>query len=147
MKQLISKINSLNRATVGLVLIADKGDLAIFKKFIYDKDHQLIYKSPDTPSNFSLRVQGIHSHTLLIKYGDHVYGKIIFCFKKENKLSKEVLILSEAAGNMLAQAITINWLLEKEQRTLAMAERQKETEVLLAQEKLKTEFIANATHE
>lgn len=92
--------------------------------------------------------QFIKSYLIIpIRYVDHVYGNIVLCYKKQHNFTEEELALSSTLGNTIAQSITINWLVEKEQKDLALAEKQKETETLLTQEKLKTEFIANATHE
>ncbi len=82
-----------------------------------------------------------------IHYGEHVFGSIILCYKNRHDFSEEELILSNSLGNAMAQAMTIHWLIESERDALELAGKQKETEVLLSQEKLKTEFIANTTHE
>ncbi|MFA6520418.1 MAG: GAF domain-containing sensor histidine kinase [Candidatus Paceibacterota bacterium] len=82
-----------------------------------------------------------------IHYGDRVYGEIILCYKQKHDFSAGEIVFSNTAGNTIAQAITINWMNENEQKALVLAEKQKTVEVLLSQEKLKNDFIANATHE
>jgi signal transduction histidine kinase len=82
-----------------------------------------------------------------IKYGDHIYGNIVLGYKKRHIFTDEEVVLADTTGSIMAQAFTINWLIENERKALSLAEKQKETEILLTQEKLKTEFIANATHE
>ncbi len=82
-----------------------------------------------------------------ISYGEHLYGSIVICYKKARVFTKEELTLSRILENNIGYLVTVNWLLENNQKMLLMAQKQSETEVLLAQEKLKTEFIANATHE
>ena len=93
-----------------------------------------------------------------LRYGDHIHGSIVVCYKQQHNFTKEELELSHTIGNIGAQALNLHWLLENQYDSLAlgekqkqseitMAEKQKEIEVLLYQEKLKTEFIANTTHE
>lgn len=82
-----------------------------------------------------------------ISYKKNVYGNIVLCFQKTESFPKEKKILSIFIGNGVAQAITIHRLVENERKALALAEKQKETEILLKEEKLKTKFIADATHE
>ncbi len=142
-------------------------------RFNENEPSRLIYKSPNSPDNPAIPkrkkrdvrkslfdtdvtienyISGVDtklkSYLIIpINYGDHVYGCIVVCYEKKHVFSEEDLALSETIGNTVAEAITIAWLVEKEHMTLSLAEKQKETEVLLAQEKLKSEFIANATHE
>jgi two-component system, OmpR family, phosphate regulon sensor histidine kinase PhoR len=68
-----------------------------------------------------------------IYHKKHIYGSITLCYKKKHNFSEEELTLSQSIGNTTAQAITIHRLVQ--------------TDILLAQERLKTEFIGNATHE
>ncbi len=82
-----------------------------------------------------------------IHYGDHVYGNITLCYKKKHGFSKEELALADTIRNMVSRIITVNWLINNEKKILTMAEKQKEIQVLLEQEKQKSEFLANATHE
>ncbi|MEX2052201.1 MAG: ATP-binding protein [Candidatus Paceibacterota bacterium] len=132
-------------------------------------NHQLIYKTDNIPfnppittnnespnydsnvneKNYGLEVTEQMKSFLVIpvRYGDHSYGNIYLCYKYKREFLKEEIAFTETIGNMVAQAITINWLVENGNKNLLLAEKQKETEILLAQEKLKTEFIANATHE
>jgi hypothetical protein len=82
-----------------------------------------------------------------INYGDNVYGSLVLCYKDKHSFSDEELALAEALGNTTAQAITIYRLGESERKALISEAKQKETELLLTEEKSKTEFIANSTHE
>ena len=116
-------------------------------RFDGSEEYQLVYKSKDTPYNPTIQEKRKGTHLIPIRYGDHVYGSIIVGYKKPRDLTEEELVLAETIGNMVSRAVTINWLVEKEQKALALVEKQKETEVLLEQEKLRTEFIGNATHE
>jgi signal transduction histidine kinase len=68
-----------------------------------------------------------------IHHKKYIYGSLTLCYKKQHIFSEEELTLSQAIGHTTAQAITIHRLLK--------------TDILLAQERLKTEFIGNATHE
>jgi len=82
-----------------------------------------------------------------IYFGKYVYGTVVLCYKKSHIFTEEELTLANALGNSTAQSITIHRLVENEHEALIAAEKQKATEVLLKEEKLKTEFIANTTHE
>jgi len=82
-----------------------------------------------------------------VHYGDHAYGSIVICFKQRHNFTRPELSLSATIGNVIAQAITVNWLVESKAKERILAEKQKATEVFLSQEKIKNEFIANATHE
>lgn len=75
-----------------------------------------------------------------IAFKEKAYGTMVFCYKKPESFSKEKRILSTFLGNGIAQVITIQ---QSHERT----ERLKATTTLLAKEKLKTDFWANATHE
>ncbi len=168
MNKLLKKISALNQAS--LHFIAEENNVEIIRKFtkesirILEGDFgfawgkfdgtnvgKLAYKSSTTPfiptMPFKKNKFFVSYITIPIRYGDHMYGDIYICYKKKHNITEESLLLSEVIGNFAAQTITINWLGEKEHKNLTLAEKQKETEVLLAQEKLKTEFIANATHE
>ncbi|MDP9248985.1 MAG: GAF domain-containing sensor histidine kinase [bacterium] len=86
----------------------------------------------------SLGIPNVHDYIksyviIPIYYGDKVYGSLMFCYKKHYDFTQNELVLAEAIGNTAAQAMTIHRFVE--------------IDVLLAQEKLKTEFIANTTHE
>jgi signal transduction histidine kinase len=145
-------------------------------KFNLERDYEVIYKSrnhgyePSLPlrktGNSTIRGNAVFDSnvkkenyksgidpflksyiTILIKNGNHFYGNVVLCFKKKHKFTDDELMLANVIGNTIAQAVTTNWLIENEQKALALAEKQKATEVLLSQEKLKNEFIANATHE
>jgi signal transduction histidine kinase len=140
-------------------------------KFGTDAKQSIVYASKNTPCEPTLPVRKkedsalfdnnvklenydaeicrfIKSYLIIpVRYVDHVYGNIVLCYRKQHNFTEEELALATTLGNTVAQSITINWLVEKEQKDLALAEKQKETETLLAQEKVKTEFIANATHE
>lgn len=119
------------------------------KKSVNYRNHNLIFDINVKKGNYEPDLsQYLKSYIIIpISYGDHIYGSIVICYKKPHNFTDEELALAEAVGNTIAQAITINWVVEKEQKALTLAEKQKETEILLAQEKIKTEFIANATHE
>ncbi len=80
-------------------------------------------------------------------YGNHVYATIVLCYKNPINFTKEDLSLAEMLGNTAAQAITTRWVVESQEKIIELAEKHKAMEVLLSQEKLKTEFIANTTHE
>ncbi len=133
-------------------------------KFKNSGEYALAYKSPNTPYNptlprkragnyialktkkpfFDSKVEEqnyefnisryLKSYIIIpIYHKNHIYGNIVLCYKKPHSFSKEELTLAQAIGHTTAQAITIHRLVK--------------TEILLHQEKLKTEFIANATHE
>ncbi len=138
--------------------------------------HELAYKSPTAPTNptipqkkesyqkktknlfFESNVgqenyesdisKYLKSYLIIpVRYGDHAYGSIVVCYKKSHKFTEQELSLSNIIGTIAAQAVTIPWLIENERQALKWAEKQKEIEILLRQEKIKTEFIENATHE
>lgn len=75
-----------------------------------------------------------------IYHDHHIYGSITLCYKKKHDFTEEELTLAQAIGHTTAQAITIHRFIEKEKETEIFAKKAEE-------EKLKTEFIANATHE
>jgi signal transduction histidine kinase len=141
-------------------------------KFSNDQKHGLAYKSPTTPFSPSIPKRKdktkkdlfdddikkgeyvidisnkAKSYIIIpVSYVNHAYGSIILFFKNKHHFTPEELTLSITVGNIIAQAVTVNWLSEDQEKSLDLAEKQKETEVLLQEEKLKTEFIANATHE
>lgn len=82
-----------------------------------------------------------------IYHGNHIYGSLMFCNKKPHNFTKNELVFAQAIGSTAAQAITIHKLVAQEKEATAMKEREKATNILLIQEKLKSEFIANTTHE
>src|SRR3989344_870829 len=114
-------------------------------KYPDSNTYKIIYKSTGSPSNLTPAEKG--RLVILVHYGEHTYGNIILGYKHKHKPTKQEILFCKLLGNTAAQAITIPWLLENEERALSLAEKQKEIEVLLYQEKLKTEFIANTTHE
>ncbi len=75
-----------------------------------------------------------------ICYKNEIYGNIVFCFTEIEPFPKEKRILCEFIGNAAAQAITIHRLVLAEQESRAVKEK-------FEQEKIRTEFIADATHE
>src|SRR3989344_9152144 len=77
-------------------------------------------------------------------YKQAVYGTMVLCFKKSESFSKEKRILSVFIGNSIAQTVTIRRLAINEQEARILSEKR---ELLLNEEKVKTEFIANTTHE
>ncbi len=102
-------------------------------------------KKENYPQDFHLYVK---SHiTIPVWYGRNIYGTLILCYKKKRKFASDEVTLATTLGNTMAQTITIYRLAEKERETFALYEKQKATELLLAEEKSKTEFIANTTHE
>ncbi len=157
-KSIISKIDLLNQTTLHSILEENKFE--IVKKFtdasinIFNADfgHSFWYSGNKYESIYRSSVEQINGNlknkiTIPVNFGDHVYGKIILYFRKNKKLSEEEQVLSDTLANTIAQAVTIRWLIESERTAIQLAEKQKATEILLAQEKLKTEFITNATHE
>jgi signal transduction histidine kinase len=132
--------------TVIRVLEADFG--FAYGKFNGDEDYKIIYKSPNVPEKALInKGKDKYSVNIPIRYGDNVYGSIIAGYKTQRSLKEYEKILSKTIANGVTQAITINWLIENERKALSIAEKQKETEILLEEEKQKTQFIANATHE
>jgi len=101
---------------------------------------EFVKKFKETPYNSYV---GAHMKSFVIvpiSFKGKAYGTMVFCYKKPEIFSKEKKILSTFLGNGIAQVITI-------QQSHERAEYLKETANLLAQEKIKTEFLANATHE
>ncbi|OHB14417.1 MAG: hypothetical protein A2431_03510 [Candidatus Zambryskibacteria bacterium RIFOXYC1_FULL_39_10] len=82
-----------------------------------------------------------------IYYNETTYGSLVLCYRKKHVFSEEDKELCTLLGNMTAQAITIRNFTEREYENLKKAEMLKYTWKLLQQEKIKTEFIANAAHE
>ena len=162
-KLLVKKFTDLNKASMHSM--EDGSNASIIKNFTEEsikllnadfgfawgkldsEIYELIYKSPDTPYPPRIEEKRDNTHMISIRYGDHVYGSIVLGYNNPHNFTEEELMLSDTIGDTIAHMVTINWLVEKEQKALALVEKQKETEVLLAQEKLKTEFIANAVHE
>ncbi|MES2315350.1 MAG: GAF domain-containing sensor histidine kinase [Patescibacteria group bacterium] len=112
------------------------------------KTGNLFFDTDVIKKNYKEDLNGIKSYLMIpIHYGDHVYGNITLCYKKKHGFSKEELALADTIRNMVSRIITVNWLINNEKKILTMAEKQKEIQVLLEQEKQKSEFLANATHE
>ena len=83
-----------------------------------------------------------------IAYNSHIlYGNLVLCYKKKHIFTEGDKELSVSLGHITAQAITIRNFAEKEYENLKKAEMLKYTWKLLHQEKIKTEFVANAAHE
>lgn len=117
-------------------------------KYFISKNNLPIFDDKVEQKNYNSPINFIKSYAIIpISYFDHTYGSIVVCYKRNHIFTKEEVALAQSVGNSVAQAITINWLVEKERQASTLAEKQKETEMLLVQEKSKTEFIANATHE
>src|SRR3989344_3567575 len=118
-------------------------------KGVVEKKGNILFDSLIKKENYEKdTIQYIKSYVIIpIQYGEHSFGSIILSYKDQHDFMEEELVLAETIGNMTSRAVNINWLIQKEEKTLALAEKQKDTEVLLSQEKLRTEFIANATHE
>lgn len=141
-------------------------------KFNDKENYKLAFKTPNTPYNpFTPREKGGHYHALKTKkpvfdenvkkenyvgsdispymksyiiipmyYKDFLYGALTICYKKNHIFNEDELVLSNTLGSSAAQSITIH-------RSRQRFEQLKETEILLSQEQIKTEFIQNATHE
>ncbi|MBA3732864.1 PAS domain S-box protein [Patescibacteria group bacterium] len=149
------------------ILSADFG--FTWGKFDDDIDYSIVYKSPNSPKNLSVPIKKnnetkkkgyldldsnveiknyeagmnpkIKSYLIIpILYGDHHYGRIVICYKQKHNFKKEEEILADTMSHIISQAVTINWLVYREQKNLALAEKQKEIEVIFDQEKIKQEF-------
>lgn len=109
-------------------------------KVIHSGKVEFVKKFKDTPYN-SYVGKYMKSFVIIpISFKGKAYGTMVFCYKKQEDFSEEKKILSTFLGNGIAQVITIQ---QSHERT----ERLKTTATLLAQEKLRTDFLANATHE
>ncbi len=75
-----------------------------------------------------------------VSYDNYKYGSIVLCFKKKHIFTHEERGLALSLGTAAAQAVTFHRLVLSEKGALLVKEK-------LAEEKLKTEFIADATHE
>ncbi|MBI3305724.1 GAF domain-containing sensor histidine kinase [Candidatus Nomurabacteria bacterium] len=120
------------------------------KAYSFEMNESIMFDSNVKKENYEddIDERFIKSYIIIpIRYGEHIFGNLVLCYEKEHNFTQEELILAEIIENMLSRAVNINWLIEREQKSLALAEKQKTTEVLLSQERSKTEFIANATHE
>jgi signal transduction histidine kinase len=99
-----------------------------FRAVKYGVPHYIsdVMKYPDMH-----RISGFMKSLVIIpiSYRGKAYGSIVLCFKKKELFSKEKKILCAFIGNVVAQAITIRRLMASQQ------------------EKAKTEFLAEATHE
>jgi len=82
-----------------------------------------------------------------IYYNDLIYGSLVLCYKHEHIFTDDEQGWAISLGNSTAQTITIHRFIEKEQENIKKTTMLKYTWKLLQEEKLKTEFIANATHE
>ncbi len=151
------------------ILDADFG--FVWLKQNIDKKWLLVYKTPNLPFQpYKPRITGVNDrviksgkikfvkkfkHTphnsyvdkymksfviIPISFKGKAYGTMVLCYKKQEDFSREKKILSTFLGNGIAQVITI-------QQSYERTEHLKTTANLLIQEKLKTEFLANATHE
>ncbi len=80
-------------------------------------------------------------------YKKRAYGSMVFCFKKEEPFLEDKKSLCVFLGNSTAQTLTINRLIATEIETQKRVIALKEVSRLLNEEKIKTEFIANTTHE
>ncbi len=79
-----------------------------------------------------------------ITHAKNIYGSIVLCFKNQHVFSEVDRQLAASIGNAAAQSITINNLIEKEHQNILVSARQ---EARLEEERIRTEFIVNATHE
>lgn len=82
-----------------------------------------------------------------VLYKNHIYGSLVLCFKEKRVFTEEDKGLAISLGTTAAQTITIHNLIEKESEVRKKANESRVLEQLLQEEKLKIEFIANATHE
>lgn len=82
-----------------------------------------------------------------VLYKNQIYGSFVLCFKEKNIFTDEDRGLAKSLGTTTAQTITIHDLIKKESEARKDAHESKVLKELLDGEKLKTEFIANATHE
>jgi len=109
-------------------------------KVIHSGKIEFVKNFKDTPYN-SYVDKYMKSFVIVpISFKGKAYGTMVFCYKKQEDFSEEKKILSTFLGNGIAQVISIQ---QSQERT----ERLKTTATLLSQEKLKTDFLANATHE
>ncbi len=142
--------------SISIVSYATDKSVEIFKadygvamgQFTQQKKNEIVYKTIGSPKKFT-PCKTSNSNCLLIPvhYADHAYGTIALGYKKKHTLTAEELSFTETMGNIIAQIFTVNWLVAEQRKTHEIAEKQKEMESLLSQEKFKTEFIANAAHE
>jgi signal transduction histidine kinase len=144
-----SLIKNFTEASIK-VLDADFG--FTWCRFNENEPPKLMYKSSLSPLDTSIptvkkNAKVTNDIVIRLNSGEHVYGCIVLGYKKKHVFQEEELSLVQTIANIVVQAITINWLIEKEQRIINLVKKQKETDVLLQEEKLKTEFISNATHE
>lgn len=79
-----------------------------------------------------------------ITYATHMYGSVVICYKDQHIFSEIDKELASSVGNATAQAITIHNFIERDHNN-ALASAQ--LEARLGEEKVRTEFIVNATHE
>lgn len=114
-----------------------------------EKRRNILFDSDVQDEQYGSGISGHFKSYLIIpiRYGEHVFGSIVLWYKDRHTFTEEEFVLAETIRNMVSHAVNTNWLIEKEQKFLEMAEQQKSIEELLSQERSKTEFIANATHE
>ncbi len=129
-----------------------------------DKEYKLAYKSPNFPYNppapreragnyiarktkkpfFDSEVKAENYEFEIRKYlksyiiipifhKNNMYGSLVFCYKNKHIFTEDEITLANILGNTAAQAMNTHRLFS--------------TDLLLAEERRRTEFIANATHE
>jgi PAS domain S-box-containing protein len=93
---------------------------------ITGRDNPVFFDSDVKKENYKSDISPhLKSYIVLpVRYFDHVYGSIVLGFKKKHNFTKEELALAETAGNIVAQSITINWLVENERKALTLSEKQ-----------------------
>ncbi len=79
-----------------------------------------------------------------LTYKETIYGTMVLCFKNKVIFSKDKKVICEYIGNSAAQAITIGRLKKKEHRSMLVSA---EREADVKEERLRKQFIADATHE
>ncbi len=113
------------------------------------KNKKPFFDSDVKKENYLFNInQYLKSYIIIpIFYNDLIYGSLVLCYKNKHVFSPDELDLATILGNTTAQTITIRHFIEKEYEAIKKAEILKDTKRLLQEEKLKTEFLANATHE
>ncbi len=129
-----------------------------------DTEYTLIYKSPNFPydphaprkgagneiarktkkpffdsnvkaENYKFEIDKYLKSYIIIPifHKKYMYGSLVLCYKKKHVFTNDEVTLANILGNTAAQAINTHKLFK--------------TDLLLSEERRRTEFIANATHE
>src|SRR3989344_2636800 len=141
-KLILKKLALLNK--ISWQVIVDENNTSIIKKFtekgmevlgadfafaweksLDDKEY-IFFDSDVIKGNYEPEISpNVRSYMLIsIRYGERRYGRIALCYKQKHVFIEEELMLAETIGNMISRAVTINWVIEKEQNALALAEKQ-----------------------